>query len=93
MPQERLIASAIRRNGRVSNGIKGAHWEVRAALGDEMPSKALPGDREGYLTSLGRFVDRFEAHEIACASGQTSANKLTTPGGQALLSSEVTSWD
>ena len=35
---------------------------------------ALKGEHQGFLTSLGRFVDRQEAAKIAKAAGQTSGH-------------------
>lgn len=84
---EHLVACAIRRDGKIHRTHeKGAHWEIRAALNDDDPTKPMPGDQEGFLTSGGRFVGRRAANEIADACGQCRRM------GREMLSSDV-EWD
>lgn len=46
----------------------------------------VPDDHEqGFLTDVGRFVDRYEAHEIATASGQL----LEAPRAAQLFSEDL----
>lgn len=82
---ERLVAAAIIRDDTIhtAHGTARAHWEVRYDLGDESPSRSTPGDEEGFLTSTGRFVSRYEAQIVGEASGQCR------PQGRELLSSDV----
>lgn len=69
---EKLVAAAIIRNGKIeSNGLK-AHWRIRLVLGDENPTRSQLTDQEGFLTSTGRFVDRYEARRVGVESGQLS---------------------
>lgn len=83
---ERLTACAIIRNGVTeSRGFK-AHWEIRAALGDQDPTKPKPDDVEGFMTSEGRFVGRGVAALIGYDAGQVKHPSAP------LLSSEV-DWD
>lgn len=71
---ERLIACAIIRNGVTeSRGFK-EHWRIRAALGDSNPHESNTGDQEGFITSNGRFVNRYEARLIAEEAGQAVAS-------------------
>lgn len=72
MIKERLTAAAIQRNGEVlERGFK-SHYQLRAALGDTDPVCRQSGDVEGFMTSTGRFVNRFEAKDIAIQAGQIS---------------------
>lgn len=80
---ERIVSVAIIRNGVTESRGFHAHWELRAALGDDMPSQRRPGDDEGFLTDQGRFVSRWEAAAIAYKAGQCSS------ADRELLSSEV----
>ena len=85
---ERLVSVAIVREGRVhSRGFK-SHAQLRAALGDAEPYRDMvrPRDVEGFLTSLGRFVNRREAVHVANESGQCRGRV-----GE-LLSSDIDSW-
>lgn len=59
----KLVEVAIIRNGETHHGFR-AHWELRAALGDDDFHMPLAGDKEGFWTSDGRFVDRHEAKQI-----------------------------
>ena len=84
---ERLVSAAIQRNGELhSNGFK-EHWRIRAALGDINPTTSNLDDAEGFMTSLGRFVDRSEAREIALASGQVGP--MWRDASRKLLSSDI----
>lgn len=80
---ERIVSAAIIRNGVTESRGFHAHWEIRAALGDDAPSQKNRTDKEGFLTSEGRFVSRWEAAAIAYAAGQCSF------ADRELLSSEV----
>lgn len=80
---ERLVAAALVRDDVVeSRGFK-AHWQIRAALGDDMPSQSRPTDEEGFLTSEGRFVSRYEAAIIGEDAGQCHRSRAE------LLSSDI----
>ncbi len=82
---ERLHLAAIKRDGEIhtGNGTARAHWEIRHALGDENPSQKNFDDIEGFLTSTGRFVTRFEAQAVGEEAGQCR------PQGRELLSSDI----
>lgn len=83
---ERLVNAAIMRGSNeihTADGTARSHWEVRFDLGDEYPNRRNPDDIEGFLTSTGRFVTRFEAQIIGEASGQCR------PQGRELLSSDI----
>lgn len=68
---EKLEAVAIMRGGVLHRfGMRGGHWQVRLALGDDEPNRSAPGDIEGFVTTTGRFVDRAEAQDVALAAGQ-----------------------
>lgn len=82
---ERLVSCAIQRGGELHHGGK-SHYELRSSLGDENPSTSVPGDREGFYTSAGRFVDRVEARYLGEWAGQCS------PSSRELLSSDVNKW-
>lgn len=83
---ERLASVAIKRNGQVHHGFR-AHWELRHNLGDEKPERPLPADENGFWTSEGRFVSRWEASDIGRLSGQ-----ITQQTTRELLSSDI-NWD
>jgi hypothetical protein len=81
---EKLVSVAIKRNGEThSRGFK-SHSDLRAALGDPDPYRKNMGDDEGFLTSEGRFVGRWEAGDIAALAGQ-----IRSPMGRELLSSDI----
>ena len=87
--QEHLVSCAIKRDGALYTGGFHAHWEIRYnLLGDESPQKGQPGDEEGYLTSEGRFVDRYEGADICSLAGQGRPT-----GMSGLLSCDVDKWD
>jgi hypothetical protein len=69
---ERLVCCGIERDGEQHGYTQGfkSHWELRAALGDEMPSESRWGDIEGFITSKNRFLTRREAVPLAIAAGQ-----------------------
>lgn len=79
---ERLISVAIIRNDQTHSGPT-SHQELRRSMGDRNPSEPLRGDRDGFLTSAGRFVDREEAKMVGEESGQTM------PQQRPLLSSDI----
>ncbi|QDM32120.1 hypothetical protein FNL55_12810 [Tardiphaga sp. vice352] len=80
---ERLVSVAVRRDGEIhSRGFK-SHWDLRAALGDAEPWNKNRSDEEGFLTSEGRFVGRWEAAAVAFEAGQSSGC------GRELLSSDI----
>ena len=81
---ERLVGSAIIRGEEMKTWTEGGHYNIRAAWGDDDPTKTKPGDREGFVTSTGRFVSRAEAQDVAVASGQ-----LRSKMGRPLLSSDL----
>lgn len=83
---ERIVSVAIIRGGVLESRGFHAHWELRAALGDDTPSQRQQTDDEGFLTDQGRFVSRWEAAAIAYKAGQC------TFADRELLSSEV-DWD
>jgi hypothetical protein len=84
MTVERLTAAALIRDGVTeSRGFK-AHWEIRAALGDANPASRNHADKEGFLTSSGRFVDRDEAKIVAEEAGQIRPGMI-----RELLSSDI----
>lgn len=85
--QERLVAAALVRDGRTHSGGFKSHWEIRAALGDEDPTRRRPADLEGFLTSTGRFVDRDQAKHVGILSGQLSHHWKGV--SRELLSSDV----
>jgi hypothetical protein len=83
---ERLVGTAIKRDGFVHEGTRRGHWEIRSGLGDDDPRRSKPGDVDGFMTSADRFVDRGEANEVAVISGQCRRM------GRPMLSSDV-DWD
>lgn len=79
---ERLASVAIIRHGKTHSGFT-SHQALRRSMGDQSPSQPLHGDRDGFLTSTGRFVDREEAKIVGEASGQTMFQQ------RPLLSSDI----
>lgn len=68
--QERLVSCAIIRDNEIhSYGFK-SHGDIRRRLGDENWSKSRLGDKEGFITSHDRFVDRDTANKIGAEAGQ-----------------------
>jgi hypothetical protein len=67
---ERLKAAAIMRNDEVFERGFRSHRELRQALGDDDPDKGKPYDVDGFVTTEGRFVDRYDARAVAIAAGQ-----------------------
>lgn len=66
---EKLVSCAIRREEAIHRGFR-SHYDLRRSLGDEEPSRPLPGDEEGFWTSQERFVNREQGNRIASNSGQ-----------------------
>lgn len=84
---ERLECCAIKRDGEVhSRGFK-EHWKIRSSLRDEDPHTKNPKDEEGFLTTMGRFVGRREAKQIAIACGQLPS--IWEKVGREVLSSDI----
>lgn len=87
---ERLVAAALIRDGVVeSRGFK-SHWKIRAALNDADPSRLNFSDEEGFLTSSGRFVDRYDAIAVGVEAGQL--HRSWKGAERKLLSSDI-NWD
>lgn len=82
---ERLKAVAILRDGQMHERGFRSHYELRMALTGE--DRSRPGDKDGFVTSTGRFVDRDQARHVAIAAGQISPQWKT--GTRKLLSSDV----
>ena len=83
---ERLVSTAIKRDGKLWQGFK-SHWELRNAMGDLDSTKSKPGDEEGFVTSADRFVSRREAIDVGIAAGQLDRQWLGAL--RALLSSDI----
>lgn len=81
--RERLDSAAIIRDGCTHSAFR-SHYRIRAALGDDNPQASNLNDVEGFVTSAGRFVDRYEAQDIALAAGQIRARM-----DRELLSSDI----
>jgi hypothetical protein len=69
---EYLTSCAIIRDGETYGSRHRSHPEIRRALGDENPYNKFRGYQEGYITSEGRFVGRYEACDIGIRSGQVT---------------------
>jgi hypothetical protein len=69
---ERIVAAAIFYNGVVySVPAPGRHHDlIRIMKVQGLPDQLLDLRNQGFLTSMGRFVDRYEAAKIARAAGQ-----------------------
>lgn len=87
---ERLVECAILRDGKVHSGHR-VHWMIRDDLGDDNPTRDLPGDESGYLTSTGRFVTRAEAVSVGLVARQVPFRFQFQPP-ERLLSSQI-EWD
>jgi hypothetical protein len=83
---ERLTHTAIHRAGKIEWGFQ-SHYQLRQSLGDSDPHSHQMGDVEGFMTSNGRFVTRFEAKDIAIESKQISDGWRTAK--RELLSSDI----
>ena len=83
---EHLVSCAIiLSDGTPRHGFK-THAALRRSLGFEHPYETLHGTQDGFWTSKGRFVDRWQAGTLAYVSGQSTIN------GGALLSDCVLWW-
>lgn len=84
---EKLVSCAIMRpDMTICKGFR-SHWELRANLGYEDPSKFERGDIPGFWTSKDRFVERSEAMNIAYHAGQVRQLQQ-----REFLSSDVDVW-
>ena len=84
---EKLVSCAItHEDGTIDKGFK-SHWELRASLNYEDPSRFNRGDVPGFWTSWDRFVDREEAMHIAFDAGQIRQTQQ-----REFLSSDVDTW-
>jgi hypothetical protein len=83
---ERLTHAAVMRGGEIKSGFR-SHYELRQSLGDTNPQSRQMGDVEGFMTSNGRFVNRFEAKDIAIEAKQISDGWRTAK--RELLSSDI----
>jgi hypothetical protein len=84
-PGEYLTGVALVRDGKTHTSVLTSHWQLRAALGDDDPYTAKMGDRLGFATSTGRFVDRREGNIIAFQAGQIPS----ILNGRPMLSSDI----
>ena len=75
--KEYIASAAVRIGSRVYVGAR--HWlAAQVALNSgEVPPIALQPEDQGFMTTKGRYVSRYEAARIAFAAQQTSA-LLTT---------------
>lgn len=84
---ERLKAAAILRDHAIlERGFK-SHYQLRQALDDPDPRTSKPDDIDGFTTTENRFVDRYEARDVAIAAGQIHASWKTA--SRPLLSSDI----
>lgn len=69
---EMIVRAAIQYNGTIySLPAPARHHNVMTLmLNDNMPSEAMALQNQGFVTSTGRFVDRYEGCRIARAAGQ-----------------------
>lgn len=81
---EYLVGVAIIRDGVEHTYPGGSHSDIRRTLGDANPYKSTPGDAEGFYTSKGNVVSRWEALSIGIKSGQ-----VKSMSNRELLSSDV----
>jgi hypothetical protein len=84
---ERLTAVAIQRNGETFSQNFKSHYQLRCWLSDPDPQRSTRGDVDGFLTSTGRFVNRFEAKDIAIQAKQIHDRWRETK--RELLSSDI----
>jgi len=68
---ERIVAAALQLDG-VTHSLPRPkrHHDVMYALDEAYWQKHMGKERSGFLTSDGRFVNRFEAKDIARHAGQ-----------------------
>ena len=78
-PTERILCSALNYNGTIVAGMGQAKC-IKAIL-DLNPDAdtEVINNNQGFLTSKGRFVDRFEAWDIAMANNQIKYNNDREP--------------
>lgn len=92
---ERLTGVAIKRDGVLHE--RGAsireHWRLRTIvnpLGTLPADRRATGDVDGFMSSEGRFVTRWEARDIAIHSGQL--HERWKSSAREPLSSDI-NWD
>lgn len=69
------------------------HHHLMRLLEKEGFVKRVNSDMQGFITSTGRFVDRFEAMTIAREAGQLIVRKSGRLGGEISTMSELYSED
>lgn len=84
---ERLKAAAIIRDGKIVERGFRSHYQLRQALGDASPQTSNLNDTEGFVTTLGRFVDRSGARDVALGAGQIHPSWKSA--SRPLLSSDI----
>lgn len=84
--EERLASAAIIRLEHCHAGFK-SHAAVRQSLGDKDIYQPKLDDKEGFLTSRGRFVTRDEAVGVGIRAGQIPPSWAHT--SRKLLSSDI----
>lgn len=84
---EYILCSAIKYNNIVVCGRRCADVIETILAFDENPDKNQLNNNQGFMTSKGRFVDRFDAWDIASDNGQIKYEKTFFVGGKPLLMS------
>jgi hypothetical protein len=89
---ERLAGVAIQRGAQVfsQSPMLGGHKSLRDVVRRSGKEWLTILDVEGFVTSTGRFVDRYEARSVGVASGQL--HQRWSKAQRELLSSDV-NWD
>jgi hypothetical protein len=69
---EMIVRAALQYNGTVYSLPAPArhHNVMQRMFADNMPSEAMALQNQGFVTSTGRYVDRYEGFRIAKAAGQ-----------------------
>jgi len=70
---ERLVKSAIHKNGKVYTGRR--HSDIIYKMAREC-EESSEGGTQGFVTDQGRFVSRCEGLTVAVASGQLPKERL-----------------
>jgi hypothetical protein len=72
MTEERIIAAAIQYGGTISLPPPARHHTIIATMDTEMgiDGPLATPERQGFITSTGRFVNRIEAFDIAYRAKQ-----------------------
>lgn len=71
-PKERIMFAACKRGDRIWTGKR--HNEIIMHMMEDGEKPPFFITEQGFITSTGRFVDRYEAAEVAIRAGQVTSH-------------------